>query len=175
MQEKGNQLSKPSESALPRIQMALAQMAILRGTKLDKETLSLYSRRLVTERIDDVLSAIEQIAEMARAEGDPAFPPMATILAVVGAAAIARHNRHSLGQDRALVMWRCGVCGYTATGFLTQLDIPFRTCPSRLGPLLPADAPRINGQRPQRMQLGQDQRCGAELQVVCDERRTQGA
>ena len=128
MQEKGSQLSKPSESALPRIQMALAQMAILRGTKLDKETLSLYSRRLVKERIDDVLSAIEQIAEMERAEGDPAFPPMATILAVLGAAAVARHNREQVAIKTVLTRWQCSECTNTRSGWIPPQDHEPRKC-----------------------------------------------
>jgi hypothetical protein len=128
MQEKGNQLSKPSESALPRIQMALAQMAILRGAKLDKETLSLYSRRLVKERIDDTLAAIEQIGEMERKEVDPAFPPLATILAVVGAQAVARHNREQLAIKTLLACWRCPQCANTRSGWIPPTDHEPRKC-----------------------------------------------
>jgi hypothetical protein len=169
-----------SKNPLQKIKTALGMMAAFRGAKPDANQITLYSNRLVREIaagriLEDVIAAIEKIADLEREEGEPTFPPVSKIMCMVPVMAIARQNRRSLEQDLALVMWRCEVCGYEAGGWLTQLDSPFRTCPSRLGPLLPADAPRINGQRPQRMQLGQDQRCGAELQVVCDERRTQGA
>ena len=77
---KETQLSKLSDSVLPRIQMALAQMALLRGTKLDKMTLSLYSKRLAQENVEDVLAGIETIQDLPREEGDLAFPEVGAIL-----------------------------------------------------------------------------------------------
>ena len=47
-------LQSPSE----KIKMALAQMAMFRGARLDAKMLSLYAQRLSKERLEDVLAAL---------------------------------------------------------------------------------------------------------------------
>jgi hypothetical protein len=68
-------------------------MAILRAATVDALTLNLYSQRLVKERHDDVIGAIEKIADMQREEGQPAFPEIGLILNMTGVMATARRNR----------------------------------------------------------------------------------
>ena len=128
MQVKGNQLSKPLDNALPRIQMALAQMALLRGTRIDKEQLSLYSRRLAKENPEDVIAAIETIQDLPREDGDLAFPEVGQILAVTGVQAAARHSRELAAQNKILAMWKCPHCGTVTSGFISPLDREPRVC-----------------------------------------------
>jgi hypothetical protein len=93
--EKGKamQISQPVEKRLSELTMALTQMAMMRATTVDALTLGLYSRRLARERHEDVIAAIEKIADMPRDEGQPAFPEIGLILNMTGMMATARHNR----------------------------------------------------------------------------------
>jgi hypothetical protein len=71
---------------------------------------------------------------------------------------------------RYFVEWRCDTCGYLMTGFLTREERPIRYCMSIWGPLLPPDAPRINGERPKRVQFGPGESCGRQMRIERDER-----
>ena len=102
---KAIQTSQSSMSALQRIQMALTQMAIFRGGEMDKTTLSLYSRRLAREGVEDVVAATETIAEMERKEGELRIPEIGAILKVVAAVAVARENRQRYSDEHAYRMW----------------------------------------------------------------------
>ena len=83
----------------------------------------------------------------------------------------ARRERTARSEiRRGLVMWKCRVCAWTMSGHLTLEDRALRFCRSSWGPLLPVDAPRINGMRPERKQLGQGVMCGAQLDILHDER-----
>jgi hypothetical protein len=74
------------------------------------------------------------------------------------------------GVKRYLVMWQCRVCGHSRTGFLTMEERGARYCSSHWGPLLALDAPRVNGQRPERVQLPTGSVCGHEMTIVNDDR-----
>jgi hypothetical protein len=166
---------KSSPNPLPQIKTALVTMAVFRGAKPDGDQIASYAVRLVREisgdrTLEDVIAAIEKIADMERQEGEPTFPPVATIMAMVPVMAMARRNRRALEQDYKLVMWKCGVCGYECSGFLAVVSRGVRFCPSKWGPLLPLDTPRVNGKRPERIQLQNGQTCGAEMFIVVDER-----
>lgn len=103
------QTSKHSESLSPltRIKLALTQAAMLRGAKLDPETISLYSARLAREPFDDVIAALEKLGEMPREDFEPALPEMGALLAMVRSAGIARANREMAAKDLEHIAWQC--------------------------------------------------------------------
>lgn len=121
---------------------------------MDSSTLSVYAKRLSKEHFEDVITALEKIAEMPRHEGELAFPEVGAVLAMVEVVRIARHNREMVAHNQRLVVWKCPACKCQQTGFLEKGVDAFRTC-----------------QRP----VGQDSRggivrCGRLLTVILDER-----
>lgn len=96
------------------------------------------------------------------------FPMPAELRTLAGE--IMRDREAKTSEKRYLVAWRCLVCGFTQSGFLTMSDRGLRYCRGKFGPLLPVDAPRVNGERPQRAQLPDGVTCGAELRIVNDDR-----
>jgi hypothetical protein len=82
----------------------------MRGAKLDKETLSLYSARLAREPFDDVITALEQISEMPREQYETALPDMGTILELVKGCGIARQHRETAAKDQEYIGWKCRIC-----------------------------------------------------------------
>jgi hypothetical protein len=98
------------------------------------------------------------------------FPMPSELKTLAGRAQQARVARTS--EARFLVVWLCPVCGFRQSGFLAQNADARRYCPSHWGPLLPIDAPRVEGKRPERIQLTKGTICGHDLQVVTDERNS---
>lgn len=96
------------------------------------------------------------------------FPMPAELRAI--ATQVQRERIASSSEKRYMVMFRCATCGHSQTGFLLMEDRALRFCRAKWGPLLAQDAARINGQRPQRVQLPEGQTCGAQLQIVMDDR-----
>lgn len=99
---------------------------------------------------------------------ETALPMPAELRPFIERARRMRTNQSS--EQRFLVVWICRTCGHRRSGFLTMDDRGARFCSSKWGPLLPIDAPRINGQRPERVQFADGQTCGAELEIVTDDR-----
>jgi len=152
-------------------------MAAFRGAKASADQLNLYAQRILRDipekfGLVDAISAAEAIADLERGEGELAFPEIGAVLKMCEVQQVARMHRESLQKNKALVVWICETCGYRKSGFLNALDSAYRTCPSHWGPLLPFDAPRVNGQRPKRVQLTGGQVCGRELTIQTDERST---
>lgn len=167
---------KSSPSPLQQIKTALGMMATFRGAKPGLDALTMYAHRIVRDipkefELEDAVSAMEKFADLERGEGDLAFPEVGTLLKMAAIQRVARLNRETLESERALVVWICHTCGYRKSGFLTRLDSAYRTCRSHWGPLLPVDAPRVNGERPERVQLEGGKVCGAVLRVQTDDRR----
>jgi hypothetical protein len=113
---------------LQKIKTALAVMASLRGAKIDAQTLSLYGSRLGTEILDDVIAAIEKIAEKKREEGELAFPEIGAILSLIPTMAAARHTRDAMAKDSYRVVWRCPECRIFQTGWIGRADQQPRIC-----------------------------------------------
>lgn len=110
--------------------MALTQMAIFRRATLDKDTLSLYSKRLEQENVEDVVRALEKIQETPRKECESALPDIGSILASVKTETAVRNASASRGQQ--LVAWHCPACGHTMTDFLTSGAALKRVCRRKL-------------------------------------------
>jgi hypothetical protein len=94
-------ISKPFKSPSQRdmLEAVLTTAGTMRGAKLDKETLSLYSGRLLRESFDDVVVALEKIAEMPREQYETALPDMGTVLDMVRIAGQSRANRAEAAKD----------------------------------------------------------------------------
>ena len=101
-------------------------------------------------------------------EEDTTFPMPAELKPLAERARRERAARSEV--RRGLVMWKCPVCAWKMAGFLTLEDRALRFCRSSWGPSLPVDAPRVNGTRPERKQLGQGVTCGTQLDILHDER-----
>jgi hypothetical protein len=81
-----------------------------------------------------------------------------------------RIRTEKTGAKTYLVAFECPVCGATQSSLLAMEDRGLRYCRGKFGPLLPVDAPRANGQRQQRAQLGDGVTCGAEMRIKVDDR-----
>jgi hypothetical protein len=112
-------ISKPFKSPSQRdmLEAVLTTAVTMRGAKLDKETLSLYSGRLLRESFDDVVVALEKIAEMPREQYETALPDMGTVLDMVRIAGQSRANRAEAAKDVELIGWQCKTCRRTMSGF----------------------------------------------------------
>lgn len=161
--EKETQQCRPSPSALQRIQMALGQTCLLRGAKLDKPTLLLYSQRLAKEPTEDVVSALEALGDLPRAEGEMSLPEIGAILKLVEVERLARINRTKVAAERKMVCWGCPACGGRMTGFLAPGESTDRACPSPYRPrgVFPRSLPT-------------NETCGAIMRVTDDDRRRPG-
>jgi len=114
-------LQSPSE----KIKMALAQMAMFRGARLDAKMLSLYAQRLSKERLEDVLAALTRIQDQPRQEGELSFPEVGAIISMARSAGRQRQE-----QDRDLHEYFqqqvCPVCG-GIVGMMRPRGEQFRT------------------------------------------------
>lgn len=156
-----------SESALVKIRIALTQLSIFRGANLDKEILSLFSKRLLQENYDDVISALAKLQEMPREQGEPALPDIGTILTSVRMQANIRKSRAVKGRVE-LVTWNCPKCGVRSSGHLEPEASKQRSCRSFYGP---------RGVRPSTF-LPRGKTCGAAMNWAvyrdCDDENSQG-
>jgi hypothetical protein len=132
--------------------------ATMRGAKQDPATLTTYSNRLAKEPIEDVLSALEKLAEMPRQEFEPALPDIGTVLQLVKTCNVARLNRLESVRSQRLVVWECPDCGHTMNGFPAANADLDRRC----------NAPwrKVNGKRDS---LRRGQICGGRMRVFLDE------
>jgi len=87
-----------SGSGNPLVTAALARMAMLRQADPSELMLDLYAAELATEGIDLelVIDACEQLGRAERAEFEPAFPTLGTLLRECHAAEYRRHRRRQL-------------------------------------------------------------------------------
>lgn len=81
------------------IRNALVEMAMLRGATPAKELIERYCVRLSAENEADVLAALAKVAEMARHEGELAFPELGALIALVNCEAVARRNREAAARE----------------------------------------------------------------------------
>ena len=95
---------------------------------MDPDALKAYSERLSAENLEDVLMALEKLAELARGEYESVMPDVGGILAVVGVMAVARQNRISGANRTTLVRFQCPECHYLCSGFVTPQDHDERRC-----------------------------------------------
>ena len=91
---------------------------------MDREALRLYSTRLAKERLEDVLMALEKLAEMPRGEFESLMPGIGGILAVVAAMAEARRARSK--PQEYYQQQACPVCG-SIVGMMRPVLEQFRT------------------------------------------------
>ena len=122
------QISQSSLSPSERIKMALTEMASFRRGTFDKTTFSLYSKRLMQENVEDVVTALQQIQELPREDFESAIPAMPDIIALVKAAGVARVNRETASQRTTLVGHKCRQCRLTSSGYVADNDRATRYC-----------------------------------------------
>ena len=134
---------------------------MLRGTTPSKETLKLYTDRLVKEPLEDVLRALEKLGEQPKKEFESAVPEIGSILALVNVCTIARQNRAEAAKSQRLVRWRCEECGTTRCGFLSYGDALERRCNG-----IPKDKRTDVNAEGKRV-------CGARMVVVHDDERAE--
>lgn len=146
MQPSEIQTSKLLDSPLPKIKMALTQAAMFRGAKLDASTISLYSSRLAQEPFEDVIAALEKIAEMPRKDYEPALPEIGTVLGMVDVMRTSRENREKASRDNLLAQWRCPNCRYTQAGFISLDDCKPRYCRRCTKPMLQTERQKYTTQ-----------------------------
>jgi hypothetical protein len=96
-------------------------MASLRSAAIDPVTLNLYGNRLsraIVEdvHLEDVLAAIEKIADSPREEGQPAIPEVAAVLSLGVVMSVQRIKRQKLTGRGYWVRFECPVCGLRASG-----------------------------------------------------------
>ena len=116
------------DSPLQRIKIQLTQTCMFRGAKIDASTLSLYSKRLFKEPIEDVIAALEKIQEMPRKEGELGLPEIGIILAAVASQGFTRRARDANASMTQLVRWKCPECGVFSSGFISPADHDLRRC-----------------------------------------------
>lgn len=150
------QISQPSEKHSPRdrIKIQLTQTGMMRGAKLDADTIKLYSARLVQEPFDDVIDALNKISDLPREQYETALPDMGTVLEFVRMAGIARHNRTEAAKDQELIAWECRACKGRTCGYYPKAMSKWQEL---LYCLRPAGLLRANA-RP-------DEICGGNLEV----------
>lgn len=87
-----------SGSGHPLVSAALGRMAVLRQADASEAMLDLYSAELAAEGLDPelVVDACEQLGRAERAEFEPAFPTLGTLLRECHAAEYRRHRRRQL-------------------------------------------------------------------------------
>lgn len=95
---------------------------------MDPTSTRLFTARLSKENPTDVVSALQKLGEMPRAEYETAAPDLATILAMTAAEKVARENRAKNSATQRLVRWQCPECGATLCGFPSGNDSLERRC-----------------------------------------------
>lgn len=121
-----------------KVRNALKAAAVCRGAKLDQPTLTLYSNRLTREAEEDVLLALEKLAEMPRHEHESALPDLGSLVALVETCRIARQNRAVIEQNRKPFYLICDYCGSSELGFYapaSRLLSEKMFCKSMYGPI----------------------------------------
>lgn len=113
-----------------KIKAALKATATFRGSKPDQTTLTLYSNRLARETEEDVLLALEKLAEMPRHEYESALPDIGGVLALVDVCRIARQNRAEIEKNKKLFYFRCPDCGFEESGYFAPAAVIERRCRS---------------------------------------------
>jgi hypothetical protein len=85
---------------------------------------------------EDVIDALEHLAEMPRKEYEPALPDMGTMLSLIEGCAIARRNRQNIKSNKRLFYFTCDYCGYSESGFFAPSDpkLDKVICRSMYGP-----------------------------------------
>jgi len=89
----------------------------MRAAKLDTNSLTLYTDRLVKENTGDVIAALQKLAELPREQFETAMPGIAEILALVNVERISRENRSTAKRSERLVKWVCPTCKAVQSGF----------------------------------------------------------
>ena len=144
-----------SKNQLQQIRTALAMMAAFRGAKPDGTTLTAYSGRLQKAivdkvRLEDVIAAIEKLADMPREEGELAFPEVGVLLDMSVVMSVQRFHRIQASRADFLVRWACKSCGIHKSGWIATNDTAPRICKGI----------HRSGNGP----------CGATMEIVYDER-----
>jgi hypothetical protein len=139
-------------------------MAAYRGAKPEAEQINLYAARLSREighgsELQDMVAAIEKIADMPRESGELAFPEVGQILCLVPVMRMARLNRAAAARATVLVRWKCFECGVYRSAYIHPDDRAPRVCNG-----VPRGAPQLDAQ-------GRPEPCGAIMDIVYDDRR----
>lgn len=143
--------------AVEKIREALKAAAMLRGSKPDQPTLTLYSGRLAKEDERDVMAALEMLAETRREQYDPALPEIGELLAMIKVCALARENREKAALSQRLVRWQCVDCKVTCCAFPSSGESLDRRCHG-----LPRDGSTATDKTGKRI-------CGGRMEVIFDE------
>ena len=150
-----NNLNLPN--SLKKIEAALMLTGTMRGSKLDRSTLTAYSKRLNREPEQDVLLALEKLAELPRKEYESAIPDLGSLLDLVKVCTVSRINRSNAERAKRLVRWKCPECGVSCAGWVEPLGNLERRCHG-----LPKSGRRGIGSEDKPI-------CGAKLEVTYDE------
>lgn len=127
-----------SRSLATRVGFALGNCATLRGGTLDKETLKLYTAKLIRYDVDDVMLALEKLSEMPREEYQSAIPDIGGIIALVQVCRNARINRAEADKNKKLFYFSCSICGHSESAYFIPTDPRLdrkRICKSIYGPI----------------------------------------
>lgn len=84
--------------------------------------MTLYSNRLSREVEEDVLTALEKLAEMPRQEYELALPDLGAMVALVEVCRLARQNRSEAEKNKRGYNFICDYCGFQQAGFYTPDD-----------------------------------------------------
>jgi hypothetical protein len=154
--EKAITTSRSLDNPLQKIKIALTELAIFRGAKLDPITLRLYSSNLADKPAEDVVAACQKLQELVRKEGESALPEIGVFLAATNAETVARKNRiEAAKHGQSMVGWRCIDCKNVMTGFPASNDDLDRRCESPYR--------WVNGKRGI---LPYGQICGGRMEVI---------
>lgn len=88
----------------------------------------MYGVRLAKEPLEDVLLALEKLAEMPRKEYEPAMLEIGAVIALVKTCTLARHNRIEQERKPFLVRYQCPDCHVFASTFTSADDFRPRQC-----------------------------------------------
>jgi hypothetical protein len=142
---------------LKRVIGALETTATLRNGTMGKEAMRLYSSRLAKEPIEDVLLALEKLAEQPRKEYEQAIPDLGNLLLLVDHCTTARRYHEDAKKNQRLVGWMCPDCGVLMSGFVARGSDLSRRCQG-----IPKDKRTDTNAQGRRI-------CGAEMRVFYDE------
>jgi hypothetical protein len=136
-------------------------MAAFRGSKAESDQLVMYSNRLASKipeigEVEDVIAAIEKVADMPRESGELAFPEIGTLIALSTVMKVQRRNREAAASERHLVRFHCRTCGVQTAGFLLRGDEEVRVC---------RGLARIDKRRVSMAEI-----CGGIMDLIHDER-----
>src|SRR6516225_2545275 len=118
-----------SPNSKKKIAEALSQTAMMRSGKMEKDALRFYTERLSREPVEDVLAALEKLAESPRGEYEQAIPEIGAVLSLVKCLNIARLNRLEIERRKQMTTWKCPECQTTVTAWILPTDEDVRRCP----------------------------------------------